>query len=184
MLPHSITFIVRVYCRRGARLSAFFTNGLRYRDVELVLQRTPVGRWRLIYRIDQRWVKNIVPVSPTLPEPVHQEGPKPAWDSQDFPALTFGFSTLAMLENVAIDHLTQPWVAATFPARYSSCLPSLTPTLLLPSGQMSLSCLHSVFWLARPLSSHHLCSRQNELFSTFHILLVDWKHFGSVVECA
>ena len=52
------TFIVRVYCWTGARLSAFFTNGLRYRDVELVLQRTPVGRWRLIYRIDQRWVKN------------------------------------------------------------------------------------------------------------------------------
>lgn len=52
------TFIIRVYCWTGARLSAFFTDGLRYRDVELVLQRTPIGRWRLIYRIDQRWVKN------------------------------------------------------------------------------------------------------------------------------
>ncbi len=52
------TFIVRVYCWTGARLSAFFTNGLRYRDVALVLQRTAAGRWRLIYKIDQRWVKN------------------------------------------------------------------------------------------------------------------------------
>ena len=52
------TFIVRVYCWTGARLSAFFTKGLRYRDIDLVLQRTPVGRWKLIYRIDQRWVKN------------------------------------------------------------------------------------------------------------------------------
>jgi len=52
------TFIVRVYCWTGARLSAFFTNGLLYRDVELVLQRTSTERWRLIYKIDQRWVKN------------------------------------------------------------------------------------------------------------------------------
>lgn len=52
------TFIIRVYCWTGARLSAFFTNGLRYRDVDLVLQRTSTGRWRLIYKIDQRWVKN------------------------------------------------------------------------------------------------------------------------------
>ena len=51
------TFIIRVYCWTGARLSAFFTDGLRYRDVELVLQWTPTCRWRLIYRIDQRWVK-------------------------------------------------------------------------------------------------------------------------------
>ena len=52
------TFIVRVYCWTGARLGAFFTDGLRYRDVDLVLQRTPVGRWKLIYKINQRWVKN------------------------------------------------------------------------------------------------------------------------------
>jgi hypothetical protein len=52
------TFISRVYCWTGVRLSALFTNGLRYRDVELVLQRTPTRRWKLIYRIDQRWVKN------------------------------------------------------------------------------------------------------------------------------
>jgi Protein of unknown function (DUF3435) len=52
------TFTVRVYCWTGARLLALFTDSLRYRDVEPVLQRTPTGRWRLIYRIDQRWVKN------------------------------------------------------------------------------------------------------------------------------
>ncbi|MCJ1426427.1 hypothetical protein MMC29_004330 [Sticta canariensis] len=38
------TFIIRVYCWTGARLGAFFTNGLRYRDIDIVLQR--------------RWVKN------------------------------------------------------------------------------------------------------------------------------
>ena len=52
------TFIIRVYCRTGARLSAFFTDGLRWRDVDLVLQRVPQGGWRLIYNIKQRWVKN------------------------------------------------------------------------------------------------------------------------------
>ena len=52
------TFIIKVYCWTGARLGALFTNGLRYRDIELVLQRTSAERWRLIYKIDQRWVKN------------------------------------------------------------------------------------------------------------------------------
>jgi len=68
------TFILRVYCWTGARLSAFFTGGFRYRvssrharspvarltsqDVTLLLQRAPDRPWRLIYRIDQRWVKN------------------------------------------------------------------------------------------------------------------------------
>jgi Protein of unknown function (DUF3435) len=52
------TFIIRVYCWTGARLGAFFTDGLRYRDVDLVLQRLPSGGWRLIYNVSQRWVKN------------------------------------------------------------------------------------------------------------------------------
>ena len=52
------TFIIRVYYWTGARLSAFFTDGLRWRDVDLVLQRVPRGGWRLIYYIKQRWVKN------------------------------------------------------------------------------------------------------------------------------
>jgi hypothetical protein len=68
------TFILRVYCWTGARLSAFFTGGFCYgvssrhgrspvarltsQDVTLVLQRAPDRPWRLIYRIDQRWVKN------------------------------------------------------------------------------------------------------------------------------
>ncbi|KAL8934961.1 MAG: hypothetical protein Q9211_004956 [Gyalolechia sp. 1 TL-2023] len=37
-------FIFRAYCWTGARLGAFFTGGLRYRDIDLVLQRVP-GRW-------------------------------------------------------------------------------------------------------------------------------------------
>jgi Protein of unknown function (DUF3435) len=52
------TFIIRVYCWTGARLGAFFTNGLRYRDVDIVLQRISTDGWRLIYNIKQRWVKN------------------------------------------------------------------------------------------------------------------------------
>lgn len=52
------TFIIRVYCWTGARLGAFFTGGLRYRDIDLVLQRVPGGGWRAIYNISQRWVKN------------------------------------------------------------------------------------------------------------------------------
>jgi hypothetical protein len=31
------TFIIRVYYWTGARLSAFFINGLRYRDIDIVL---------------------------------------------------------------------------------------------------------------------------------------------------
>ncbi|KAI4140001.1 MAG: hypothetical protein LQ341_003997 [Variospora aurantia] len=54
----NLPLIVRVYCWTAVRLLAFFTNGFWYRDVELVLHSTPVGRWRLIYKIDQRWVKN------------------------------------------------------------------------------------------------------------------------------
>lgn len=50
------TFIIRVYCWTEARLGAFFTDGLRYRDVDLVLQRVPSGGWRLIYNLSQRWV--------------------------------------------------------------------------------------------------------------------------------
>jgi hypothetical protein len=52
------TFIFRFYCWTGARLSAFFTDGLRYRDVDIGLQRAPGGGWRLIYNIKQRWAKN------------------------------------------------------------------------------------------------------------------------------
>jgi len=33
------TFIIHVYCWTGARIGAFFTDGLRYKDVTLVLQR-------------------------------------------------------------------------------------------------------------------------------------------------
>ena len=52
------TFIINVYCWTGARLGAFFTGGLHYEDIELVLQRVLGGGWRSIYNISQRWVKN------------------------------------------------------------------------------------------------------------------------------
>jgi len=52
------TFIFRVYCWTGARLGAFFTEGLRYGDVDLILQRVPDRPWRLIYQVKQRLVKN------------------------------------------------------------------------------------------------------------------------------
>ncbi|KAI9764758.1 MAG: hypothetical protein M1840_008027 [Geoglossum simile] len=52
------TFIFHVYCWTGARLGAFFTGGLRYKDLELVMKRLPGDGWTLIYKINQRWVKN------------------------------------------------------------------------------------------------------------------------------
>jgi hypothetical protein len=68
------TLVFRVYCWTGARLAAFFTGDLCYgvshhnwlvmddiltwKDIDLVLQRSETGRWRLIYQLKQRWVKN------------------------------------------------------------------------------------------------------------------------------
>ena len=68
-------FILRVFCWTGARLGAFFTNGLRYRDIELVLQRTPGAPWKCIYKIDQRWVKNNRRVLRLDRSSGHQPGP-------------------------------------------------------------------------------------------------------------
>ena len=47
------TLILRIYCWTGAWIGAFFTDGLRYRDIQLVLIRTETGP-AFIYRIDQR----------------------------------------------------------------------------------------------------------------------------------
>ncbi|KAI9768035.1 MAG: hypothetical protein M1839_004298 [Geoglossum umbratile] len=59
-----IPFIIDVFCWTGARIGAFFPTldnknkgGLRYKDVDVVLLRTDDG-WKVIYKIDQRWVKN------------------------------------------------------------------------------------------------------------------------------
>lgn len=73
------TFLIHVYCWTGARIDAFFKDGLRYKvwfpvtlwewsipnrhqDVDLILQREKDSvddrDWRLVYKIDQRWVKN------------------------------------------------------------------------------------------------------------------------------
>lgn len=49
---------MRVFCWTGARIGAFFNDGLHYRDIELVLQRTTDDKWKCIYKPDQRWVKN------------------------------------------------------------------------------------------------------------------------------
>jgi hypothetical protein len=52
------TFILRVFCWTGARIGAFFMDGFCYRDIKLVLQRTPKVAWKCIYKIDQRCLKN------------------------------------------------------------------------------------------------------------------------------
>ncbi|KAI9773208.1 MAG: hypothetical protein M1839_002216 [Geoglossum umbratile] len=59
-----IPFIIDVFCWTGARIGAFFPSpdnknegGLRYKDIEVVLLRADES-WKVIYRIDQRWVKN------------------------------------------------------------------------------------------------------------------------------
>ncbi|KAL6716976.1 hypothetical protein ACLMJK_004889 [Lecanora helva] len=53
-----IPFLISVYCWTGARIGAFFSAaGLRYRDLEMVLLGDS-SRWKVIYRIDQRWIKN------------------------------------------------------------------------------------------------------------------------------
>lgn len=48
----SATRYVKLDLARSVRLS------LRYQDVTLVLQRVVGRSWRLIYKLDQRWVKN------------------------------------------------------------------------------------------------------------------------------
>lgn len=54
-----MTFISLLYCWTGARLSAFFTGGLCYRDTVIVLHRlTDCGKWEATWKLDQRWVKN------------------------------------------------------------------------------------------------------------------------------
>ncbi|KAL9118138.1 MAG: hypothetical protein Q9187_005320, partial [Circinaria calcarea] len=60
-----IPFAIAVFCWTGARMGASFPDkdnkargGLRYRDVEVVLLQNSGGGWKIIYRIDQRWVKN------------------------------------------------------------------------------------------------------------------------------
>ena len=76
-----VPFVIAVFCWTGARIGAFFPDqenkdkgGLRYgvisierfkgsfadrlQDIEVVLIRIPSGGWKVIYRIDQRWVKN------------------------------------------------------------------------------------------------------------------------------
>ncbi|KAI9770979.1 MAG: hypothetical protein M1840_002683 [Geoglossum simile] len=60
-----LTFTILIFCFSGARISAFIPNtdkakdrGIRYKDIELFLQRIPDGSWILNYRLDQRFVKN------------------------------------------------------------------------------------------------------------------------------
>ncbi|KAK5332099.1 hypothetical protein LTR93_001104 [Exophiala xenobiotica] len=52
------TFIGNLYCWTGARLSAFFTGGLRYEDTEIVLLRSKDRPWTPAWKLDQRWVMN------------------------------------------------------------------------------------------------------------------------------
>ncbi|MCJ1359649.1 MAG: hypothetical protein MMC33_009651, partial [Icmadophila ericetorum] len=66
--PHNkaqIPFAIAVFCWTGARTGAFFPDkenkdkgGLPYQDIEVILVRIPSGGWKVIYWINQRWVKN------------------------------------------------------------------------------------------------------------------------------
>ncbi|MCJ1325512.1 hypothetical protein MMC10_002175 [Thelotrema lepadinum] len=59
-----IPFLIWLYCWTGARIGAFFPKekegkkGLRYRDLRLVMHRSEDGTPKLLYKIDQRYVKN------------------------------------------------------------------------------------------------------------------------------
>lgn len=103
------TFIMRVFCWTGARIGAFFTNGVRYRDIELFIQRTTNDEWRFIYRFDQRWVKNNRDPENIVFGTALQEHDKFIYD--DIPFLLamafadkalFGFNTLADLQEQCI----------------------------------------------------------------------------------
>ena len=63
-------FIVRVYCWTGARLSAFSSNGLRYRGVVLVLQRTSaeVRCWCMLWTVKRSLqTLTLTPTSQVVP---------------------------------------------------------------------------------------------------------------------
>ncbi|KAK2051913.1 hypothetical protein LY76DRAFT_673081, partial [Colletotrichum caudatum] len=51
-------YIIPTYCWSGARISAFFTGGLCYRDIHVDIKRFDNGEIKPVYRLDQRWVKN------------------------------------------------------------------------------------------------------------------------------
>ena len=103
------TFIIRVFCWTGARLGAFFTNGLRYRDITLVLQRTTGAAWKCIYKLDQRWVKNNRDPENIVFGTVLHEHDKFVYDDVSFLLVMafadkalFGFATLAELQQQQI----------------------------------------------------------------------------------
>ena len=103
------TFITLVFCWTGARIGAFFTDGLRYKDIELVLQRTPNAPWKCIYKIDQRWVKNNRDPENIVFGTVLQEHDKFIFDDASFLLVMafldkalFGFDTLRDLQEQQI----------------------------------------------------------------------------------
>lgn len=115
------TFIIRVFCWTGARLGAFFTDGLRYRDVELVLQRTTGAAWKCIYKLDQRWVKDNRDPENIVFDTVLQEHDKFVYDDVSFLLIMafadealFGFATV-MLVNYPDYSLSSPKLCLTGP---------------------------------------------------------------------
>ena len=59
-----LLLLISIYVTTGARIGAFFANrsnpkhpGLLYKDISVVLKRADNG-YKMIYKIDQRWVKN------------------------------------------------------------------------------------------------------------------------------
>ncbi|GJN67173.1 hypothetical protein PLICBS_001197 [Purpureocillium lilacinum] len=50
--------LLLLYCHSGARKSALLKPGVKYKDIQLVLRRTPKGDPELFFKVDQRHVKN------------------------------------------------------------------------------------------------------------------------------
>ncbi|UNI16754.1 hypothetical protein JDV02_003162 [Purpureocillium takamizusanense] len=51
-------FLLLLFCHSGARISALLKPGVKYKDIQLVLRRTPKGDPELFFKVDQRHVKN------------------------------------------------------------------------------------------------------------------------------
>ena len=114
------TYIIRVFGWTGARLGAFFTDGLRYRDIELVLKRTANDKWTCFYKLDQRWVKNNRDPENIVFGTVLREHDMLIWDDTVFLLIMafadkalWGFNTMADLQEQRIpqgqDYLTLRW---------------------------------------------------------------------------
>jgi hypothetical protein len=99
------TFLVCIFCWTGTRLGVYFADGLRYRDITMVLQRAQGSPWKVIYNIDQRSVKNNRDAENTVFGAMLQEHGKFVYDDASFlltmafaDRVLFGYATFAELQ--------------------------------------------------------------------------------------